>query len=385
MKKTIQVLFIITSLCFLFLFFAAANREPGRISAREKRALADFPTGRFLSSGYRAAFSAWLEDNIFCRDNLIDLKNFITGRILQLKPLSDDVAYGRDGWLFYKLQGNIQIASGEYRLQESQLEQIAETQQRISDRYKQLGKTYVFIIHPSKTSIYPEYLYGNYTVHESPADQIYSYLKAHTDVLVVDLKQTLLAHKSDGFLYYKTDTHWTPLGDYYVYTAIIAALNENGYGDFAAVPAETFQNNFRSTAKGDLDDMLGNRGRNRRDYTFPDIRFTRHSGEAQSAYQKRVAPLLAEQFPDAPQTFILENPDASGNIIIYADSQFAGDKTIVPLLAEHFHESIYVWSPDKQSLELAEAAGADIILYALGERFANREFLVQLPFTGSRQ
>ncbi|HBG66795.1 MAG TPA: hypothetical protein DDW78_10025 [Treponema sp.] len=381
MKKTIQIAFVILSLVILFILFAAADRKPGRISSREKRALAPYPTTeRFLSSGYRTAFSAWLEDNLWLRDGFIDAKNFVTRHVLRLKPLSDDVAYGKDGWLFYKLQSNIQIASGEYRLSENQLKEIAETQQRISDFYKERGKTYMLIIHPSKVSVYPEYLYGNYTVRETPADQIYASLRSQSDVFTVDLKSALLAHKDEGLLYYKNDTHWTPLGAYYVYRTILEALNGRRLTDFSAVPVETFPNTIRNTDRGDLDDMLGNRGKNRNNYTFTDIKFTVHSNVNQSAYYEHLAPLLAERFSHVPQTFVRENPQGKGNMVIYADSQFAQDKQIVTLLAEHFHACVYIWSPDEQDPSLADAADADIVMYALSERFAGREFLVQVPF-----
>ena len=77
------------------------------------------------------------------------------------------------------------------------------------------GMTYVIVIAPDKWSVHPELLPG--TVTGAPArtsgDLFLDYLRAETDLKIVDLKPVLRERSRDlGPLYYRLDSHWNELG-----------------------------------------------------------------------------------------------------------------------------------------------------------------------------
>jgi hypothetical protein len=55
------------------------------------------------------------------------------------------------------------------------------------------------------------------------------------NIPVIYPKEDLLAHKDKGLLYYKNDTHWSDLGAYYGYVALVTALQKT-YPNLKSVP-----------------------------------------------------------------------------------------------------------------------------------------------------
>ena len=62
---------------------------------------------------------------------------------------------------------------------------------------------------------------GDYTVGTTAADILTDYIKANTDVKVINVKDGLIPAKEAGQLYLKTDTHWNQLGSYNAYSYIL--------------------------------------------------------------------------------------------------------------------------------------------------------------------
>lgn len=369
MKKIISVVFVFCVFICLLGLSVFSDKTSNRISVRENRSLANPPSARFFSSDYKNQLSDWLGDSIFMRDFFIELRTKINENIFHVKPVHPDVCYGKDGWLFFRPQNNIEIAMGTYPLTEEHIKKIAENQQKISDFYKKRGKTYIFAVNPSKVSIYPEFLMGNYTVRETPCDIVTDYLRKHTDVLVCDMKSELLKHKNEGLLYWKDDTHWTPLGDYYAYKAIIDTLKI----DDKFSPIKTFENSALELNFGDLCSMAGI---NRQLYSFTDVVFKFLTTKNLSPVTQNLNSIYSEDFiqKKSPDNyfFVLENESNSNgkNLLVYADSQFcAGSKKLNRLLGENFYRSVFVWSQDEQSAKLAEALDSDYVLYSISERF----------------
>ena len=55
-------------------------------------------------------------------------------------------------------------------------------------------------------------------------DQLLAYLKSVPEVIVIDLRSSLIADKKAATLYYKTDTHWNTRGAYTAYREIARTL-----------------------------------------------------------------------------------------------------------------------------------------------------------------
>ena len=232
MRKAYLLIYVAVFVLMLTAPIAAFNRVPGRISETENRRLATFPTvfdsEGHLADGLRSGFETWFSDNLGFRSGMVELATEIKLKLLH-QSTSNKVEIGRDGWYFYTLDHNVELASGKYTLTDEMLADIAAKQQRISDWYESRGIKYLLVLTASKATVYPEYIAsGDYGIRETPCDQLEAYLKEHTTVNVLNCKRTLLEHKDEGKLYQKTDTHHTQLGAYYEYLAIAGKLEDMG-------------------------------------------------------------------------------------------------------------------------------------------------------------
>lgn len=135
------------------------------------------------------------------------------------QPLPN-VIEGQQGWLYFHEE--LEPSSDDPSFYSEQISAIAQTVRLFADR----GIHVAVAIVPTKASIYPEYLPAN--LH-APLDYRDSYARAQAalarqGVRIVDLKTPLQAGKAQGAMYFKGDTHWTPLGVQVAAQAIQAAL-----------------------------------------------------------------------------------------------------------------------------------------------------------------
>ena len=355
MGKKIRDYFLI--IAFLILLFApliTLNKSSNKISEIEKRYLSTFPklfdeNGKIIFTGLRSGIENWINDNIGFRDNFIKLRNNISLNVFKTSP-SDKVEIGKDGWYFYTLDNNIQIAQGSYPLSEEELEKIKTNQEKVKELLDSKGIKYALIIAPSKVSIYPEMIAsGDYAIRETPSDIITSYLTNNSDVNVISLKNALLENK-DKQLYFKTDSHWNETGAYIGYTTLLDRLNE--YGWITNKPVEV--NYVNSSHVGDLAEMLG--------YILePEetLDSVIVSPQAERIQQNYIGQVYVP--------YIYNNQNIEGKkLLIYGDSMF-GQWNIPELLAESFAEVYYVWSYDMLE-ETINTVQPDIVLYEIAER-----------------
>src|SRR5471032_1208221 len=89
---------------------------------------------------------------------------------------------------------------GNRPFRDSELEAWRDLLQGRHDWLAQRGIRYLFVIPPDKHTIYPEHLPDWLVTAARPPqrlDQFIQYMKAHSDVPVLDLRQTLLDAKKD--------------------------------------------------------------------------------------------------------------------------------------------------------------------------------------------
>lgn len=207
--------------------------EKGRVSIVENRNLSNPPVlfrddGKINDTFYND-FKAWFSDNLGFRSFFVSMAADIKALILHQSP-NNQVEFGREGWLFYTPDHNIELATGEHYLTNEELELIANNQQRISEWYLEHGIDYILVLIPAKPSIYPEYIASkDVKIMTTICDQVERYLKEKTTVNVVNVKRYLIDRKADGQLYLKTDTHMTQFGSYVAYQAISNRLKDLGY------------------------------------------------------------------------------------------------------------------------------------------------------------
>ena len=218
-SKFNAVLFVLIFLTAIFLPLAGSVTQTSSIrSFSEKRILASIPETPVSIKTlrrYPEKFDLYYKDNFGFRNDLLwynKLKYWVGN-----SP-SDKVILGKDGWLFYNGEPFTDLQNtfrGIHRLTDSDLKQYAEA---LNTRYQWLKNQdiqYLLVIAPNKHTIYREHLPDTmFQVNsETLTDQFFNYIKLHTDVPVLDLRQALLSKKSSEVtLYFKTDTHWNHLG-----------------------------------------------------------------------------------------------------------------------------------------------------------------------------
>ena len=136
---------------------------------------------------------------------------------------------GKDDWLFLGNSYNDTVAKLKLSIEPSD-QKISNEIARFSALAKQgreLGTEIALLIGPNKSSVYTEYL-----PNEIKPSSI-RYLSYFTDHLssienlyMLDPTETLLrAKEGEGFLYWRTDTHWNQKGSYLAFSAMMELLD----------------------------------------------------------------------------------------------------------------------------------------------------------------
>lgn len=200
-------------------FFLGILQKDKKISSIEKRELMPFPEINFNKDQLKKfpkLFDSYYLDHFGLRDLLIKYYKQIKLKIGD-SP-SNHVTLGKEGWMFL---GSIKSGYNNYSdpmgdvrnknlFSQLELQNFAENISFLNNWLRKKGIKYFFVIAPNKHTIYfdklPEYI--TKTNNYSCTDQLVDYLKAKTDIAVIDLRKSLLEAKKDNQLYFKTDTHW---------------------------------------------------------------------------------------------------------------------------------------------------------------------------------
>lgn len=273
------------------------------------------------------------------------------------------VQIGKQGWLYLNLGDNLRLPEPSFRVRPKLVASMVTSQQRITAYYAALGTGYYVGIPPSKTTVYPEFMHeDNLKVGVTPADTLLGTIASETGAGTIDLKAAVLAAKDKGKVYRQLDTHWTNLGAYAGYSAIIARLTKDG-----ALPAQTRPVSVTFTegrSSGELAQMLGT------DWTeaLPMAQWDAHSTEVttgpvyDSAQKYCTTPCVAT---------VLQNASApQRTLFIYGDSFSAVTRQLPRWLAEHFSTVILITSGQPIIPELEAEVHPDVVLYLPTERSA---------------
>ena len=247
------------------------------VSESEKRTLQPWPQYKKDKplTTYFASINAYVNDHFGYREALIKLHQNIKYSLNE-SPVKN-VVRGSNDWLFYKIYDP--LMSDHLWSKEkikSKLTERANYIKRNYDEFKNQGIAYQHIVIPNKMSLYPEYLPKLYALTDINAtyDFFREQLSDTQKVTGFDAIDILNSKKVNdlGFdLYYKNDTHWNPLGAYYVYQEVVRVVQKK-YPD---IRLDIKPHDFKAQTKfaGDLANYigLGNRLRAREPKTdFPD-------------------------------------------------------------------------------------------------------------------
>lgn len=197
---------------------------------QENRERAKFPSINFKKNTLKKFphdFYAYFRDNFGLRDTFVRL-NFWVRRVLLKESEFNDVLFGKNDWLFYLGEHEMDDVRGITHYDEQTLQKWADSLELKRKWLAVQGIRYIFVIAPSKGTVYGEYLpYSFRKLRDNTGlDEFIDYMKSHSGVEIVDLRPALLAAKKNERLYDKTDTHWNEYGAFIAYREISGAMSQ---------------------------------------------------------------------------------------------------------------------------------------------------------------
>jgi hypothetical protein len=223
----------LTALAFVAALCAPLSRwllegRPDQSVAREQRTAAPWPAAPLGESARRAfprAFERWFDDRFPFRRELLQLNNRLLWSVLGSIP-DDSMVRGKAGWLYLAGTEAMGLYRGHDPFEPAELDAWIEAYDGFRDWLAARDCLYLLLLGPDKQGIYPEFL-PDWVQREGPrtrTDQFFEALAARSEIPVIDLRPTLLAHKGDGLLYFPHGTHWNDRGSWYGYLALIEQL-----------------------------------------------------------------------------------------------------------------------------------------------------------------
>ncbi len=190
------------------------------------------PFPQRISQNTLKQFGGWFGDRIGLRYLLIYTAVEYDVALLRW-PIARQIALGRDGWLFWTDDGDVDRAHmadfrGRFRFRPAEIATINANLRNVQDRLAACGITYLTVVVPNKQSIYGQYLGGDEASVTTRLDDLLRRLDPAVRANVLDLRPPLRAAAVSAPLpiYPKTDTHWNGLGAFYAYRAILDALKQ---------------------------------------------------------------------------------------------------------------------------------------------------------------
>ena len=231
-KKILTKVLIVFLVIFTFMNILTPDKS---FSAEENRMLQqkpDFTWAKLFSGKFTSEYERYITDQFAYRDFWVTLKS-LNERLLQKRD-NNNVYLGKDGYLFQK-HGPI-----DYAMLEKNILRVNDFASKVN-----FASVY-FLLVPDSVMILKDKLppYAD----ESAVTGIISIVRngLTENVRYIDAYGALI-DKTDRYIYYKTDHHWTTEGAYYAYEKmaetigfpkftpkdyIIETVNEEFYGSF---------------------------------------------------------------------------------------------------------------------------------------------------------
>ena len=235
---------VVFSLFFVGLFALDLITPDRAYSEMENTTLSQRPALTQLSAkglnSYFTAYTKYVKDQVFGRDQWISLQSVVETTLLQ-KEQNGGILLGKEHMMFPRTFG---LLDSEDRT----LPKNTAAVESLCQRYP--GKVNVLLA-PAASDIYKENVPANAPLldEDTYLDQLSAAVQA-AGGRFVDVRQVLAAHKSE-YIYYRTDHHWTTLGAYYAYGQLCDALGLTPFDTAAhtALTANSFYGTHYSKAR----------------------------------------------------------------------------------------------------------------------------------------
>ena len=178
-----------------------------------------------LDNAYYLSFDQYLNDSFSLRSPLIFAKRWLDYRLFKMTD-AKGVHVGNNGWLYSRqsIEDYRKEACGE----SADTDRLILELHAIERIIEASGRRFIFIVAPSKSTIYPEYVGfvpQSTMCNRSQYDLLLETIGSHPLKSFVSLEQLLQnAKKSHALLYDKTSTYWNGLGAMVAADAIQAQI-----------------------------------------------------------------------------------------------------------------------------------------------------------------
>lgn len=329
----------------------------------EKRVLAQLPSVRPLHELPRS-FEAWYNDHFGFRNRLIRWHNILKAQMLRTAP-NTEVVIGKDGWLYFAGQLNIELYRSEQPMPKEILDgwelYLTEVNEFLADR----GIPYLLVIAPAKPTIHPEHL-PDHVFRVGETTRLDQFLEriATTDVDVLDLRPGLLAANAVKPTYSKTDTHWSAWGSFTAYCLLQEKLSTM-FPSIHPVDPGDFVQREQEQLGGDITTLMGLEDR----YPDTDVVFEFEVDPESEWTEEGLLPGKHAYH----QPIVSIHPDQSlPRLLMYHDSF---GPQIAEFLPTSFSRAAFYWQYEFSS-ELVAYERPDIVIQEIGERALIRDVLV---------
>ena len=308
-----------------------------RLPNFERRELAGKPDLAIKAlSSWPSKFEEYFKDNFGFRKTLMGWNSIIRVKYLQSSP-TPNVVLGKDNWLFYGQ--SVSDYRGLTPFTDEQLLSIQRDLEEQRDWLAERGTYYLVVVAPNKETVYPEYLPGSVRVvnQERRLDQLLGYLRLHSNMPILDLREALLQAKDSFPVYYRTDTHWNDYGGFVGYSEIMKQLSTHFPGIQLPSPSDYEVSIEPSHRSGDLSDML-----------------SMHDA------------LVDEETPRVVLNVnTLSNQEKLARAIVIRDSFIVAMR---PYLSAHFDEMTECQGANGFDYSMIDGRPTDVVIYELVER-----------------
>ncbi len=176
----------------------------------------DFTIASFLDSSYSTTYEKYINDQFPARDQWITLK--AVTEIGLGKVENNNIIYGKDGYLFEKLQ-IIPEPNSNAGMNTANRVQIDRNKKWMNEFLQKYDLPITFAIAPNSYAVMQDKMYvglDSMPNQEKMIPEIYSEFTPNQNITYLNFLDTLRSHQ-DEYIYYRTDHHWTTLGAYYAY------------------------------------------------------------------------------------------------------------------------------------------------------------------------
>ncbi len=332
----------------------------------ENRALAEFPQFKFHvnlrhNSALLVRYQDYFNDHFGFRRLLVHLAQ--EWKWAAFRDMQSEAAIaGKADWLFYSDRRMVHDLQGTHPFDDAALAHWKTLLTARRDWLRARDIRYLLVVPPDKHSIYPEYLPDWLTASTHPPrriDQFFAYMKTHSDVPVLDLRDALLGAKTQGRVYYMTDTHWNDRGAYAAYRQVMDAIAATG-GAGTLLSATDLEEKVADSPGRDLARLVGQQARLlEKGYPI----FVPKASLPPPTCRMDAAELTTKWLPGT-EACIYENAARSGRLVIFHDSFIAA---MIPFLSHSFERVALAWRQNWDK-GLIERENPDVVIDEMLER-----------------